>query len=49
MIIGDLLLILFMQNDKYNSWPKEIQQFEYKMFKSFQSTVVVIILYENGN
>ena len=46
MIIGNLLIIIFVQNDEYNSWLKGIQQFEYKLFKSFQSIVIFVILYE---
>ena len=49
MTIGDLLIIIYVYNDKYNSWLKGIQQFEYKLFKSFQSAVVFVILYENDN
>ena len=46
MIIVDLLIIIFVYNDEYNSWLKGIQQFEYKLFISFQSTVVFVIQHE---
>ena len=49
MIIVDLLIIIFVYNDEYNSWLRGIQQFEYKLFKSFQSTAVFVIVYENDN
>ena len=49
MIIRDLLIIIFVENDEYNSWLKGFKQFEYKLLYSFQSTVVFVILYENDN
>ena len=49
MIIVDLLIIISVCNDEYNSWLKGIQQFEYKVFKFLQLTIVFIILYENDN
>ena len=47
MIIRELLIIIFIQNDEYNGRLKGIQLFEYKLLKPFQSTVVFVVLYEN--
>ena len=32
--------------EEYNSWLRGIQHFEYKLFKSFQSTAVFVIQYK---
>ena len=34
MIIVDLLIIIFIQNDEYNSWLKGIQQFVFKLYSN---------------
>ena len=46
MIIVDLLITIFIQNDKYNSWLKAFKQFVFKLLYSFQSTVVFVIQYK---
>ena len=48
IIIVDLLIIIFVWNDKYNSWLKG-KQFVFKQLYSFQLSAVFIILYENDN